>query len=265
MDRKKHLWITDVHLLPFSRRKMLNIILDQKPARVFLTGDISNCAQTLYGDLAFLGQRIGRPLLFVLGNHDYHASDIKSVHREVRRLCKQYKNLIWMDEAGIVPLNEETCVLGHGGWYDARIGNPGYLKYTFDWMLIKDFRELPTMKKRIELFRELAKESAKVLCTRVEEAVETYKSIFLLTHEPPFKEGNRANSWISEKFYEPYNTNYILGKELEKLMENHKKRYLTILSGHVHQSATLHIARNIECRIGRGSYIKISDEEIIYI
>jgi predicted phosphohydrolase len=264
MNRSKYLYLTDTHTKIFGCYKLLNTILDQKPVGVFMTGDISEGFSFL-SDLEFLGKRIGRPLYFIMGNHEYLGSSFAKVHQGVRELTAKYKNLIWMTEAGIVPLNEETCVIGSEGWYSAQIGNTEYLKFTFDWWMIEDFRKLPNMRARIEKFRELAEDSAKVLSARLEEAVETYKAVYLLTHFPPFPECNRANGWISEKFWEPYNTNLVLGQALEKVMEKYKKRHLTILCGHTHTEMTVQVSRNVECRVGKGSYNKISDEEIIYI
>jgi 3',5'-cyclic-AMP phosphodiesterase len=265
MTRFKYVFYTDTHLLPFNRYKMLSSILDEKPSGVFLTGDISHSGYTLIGDLEFFGKRIGRPLYFVLGNHDFFGSSFDKVHVQVRSLCKQYKNLIWMNEAGTIALNEETALIGKMGWYDARVGNPDYIKYTLDWFLIDDFRALSTMKARVEKFRDIAEDSAKVLSRQLEAALDTYKTVYLLTHFPPWQEANRCHSWISEQFWTPYNTNYALGQALENVMEQHKKRYLVVLAGHTHSPVSIHIARNIECRVGKGSYHKIADDEIIYI
>src|SRR4029077_20044583 len=119
LTRDKYLWLTDLHLWSWDRYKLLGTILDQKPKGVFLTGDISNSSQTLIWDLDFLGSKVGRPIYFVLGNHDLHFSSIEKTHVQIRELCKKHKNLIWMDEAGIIPLNEEVCCIGNMGWYSA--------------------------------------------------------------------------------------------------------------------------------------------------
>lgn len=263
-DRAKYLWITDPHLLPWNRYKMLNTILDEKPRAVFITGDISY-GPTLIQDLEFLGKRAGRPIYFTLGNHDYHWSSFNSVHEKVRSLCKEYKNLIWMTDSGPVSITDEVAIIGTEGWYDVRVGNPLFIKYTFDWFLTKDFKILPSMEKRIEAFRKIASEGAEIISAKLESALKKNKTIYLLTHFPPWKEANRCDSWISETFWEPYNTNLQLGKSLEKVMENHKKRNLIVLCGHTHSSMQIHVSRNIECRVGRGAYHRLMNDEIIYI
>lgn len=264
-DRSKHLWLTDTHLLPWNRFKMLRSILDEKPVSVFATGDISY-GPTLFSDLAFIGKRIGRPLYFVLGNHDYHwALSLDEVHRKVRAVCEKYKNLIWMTDAGVISLTDEVAVVGTEGWYDVRVGNPDFIKYTFDWFLTSEFKVLRSMKERIERFREISAQSATLLTSTLESAIENHKTVYLLTHFPPWPEANRCDSWISEVFWEPYNTNLALGQALEKVMEKNKKRNLIVLCGHTHSAMQIHVSRNIECRVGRGAYNKLVEDEIIYI
>ena len=221
----------------------------------------------LEGLLDFLGKRIGRPFIFCLGNHDYFGSSISATHDKVRALCKQHRNLIWITEAGIVPINEESCVIGSEGWYSVSAGDPRYIRFTFDWFLIEEFRKLPNMDARIEAFRELARQSATTLTARLEEAVETYKTVYLLTHVPTFAEAHRStNAWF-EEFWRPYNTNIPLGKALEQVMSKHKNRRLIVLSGHTHFATTCYPNRNVECRVGSASYTSIHDSDIrrIYI
>lgn len=265
MEKKKYLWLTDTHVTILNRHKLLNVILDQKPAAVFLTGDISNSSSSTISTLEFLGRRIGRPLYFVLGNHDLHFSDRNSTFNEVRSLCKTYKNLTWMTDNQTIQLSEQSCLIGHEGFYDARVGNPDYIKFTLDWLFIKDTRDLPSMKERIEMLRSWSEESITYISKKLEESLSNYKSVYLLTHFPPFTEASRCYSIIGDQFWHPYNTNYGLGQALEKIMEKYKKRNLTVLCGHVHQPVQIHAARNIECRVGRGSYHKISEEEILFI
>jgi 3',5'-cyclic-AMP phosphodiesterase len=263
-DRRKYIWLTDTHIKIYGRYKLLNTILDQNPYGVFLTGDISEGFSFLH-DLRFLGERIGRPLYFVHGNHELWGSSFKKVHEGIRKLCAEYKNLIWMTDNGIIPLNDQTAIIGNEGWYDCRVGNQEYIKYTLDWWMTQEFRELPSMSDRIQKMQQLSSESVQLLVPKLEQALETYKVVYLLTHFPTHKEGNRASGLLSEAFWAPYNCNSVLGSALEKVMERHKNRHLCVLSGHVHQSMTVQVARNFECRVGKGSYYKISDEDIIYI
>jgi hypothetical protein len=216
-------------------------------------------------DLEYLGQNLKCPMYAVLGNHEIHGSSFAKVHDGIRLLTAQYKNLIWMDDAGIVELNKQTCLIGNTNWFDFRIGNENYFNYTLDWALIEDFRKLPTMKDRLQAMRDFADDCNKAICYRLKEAIENYKSIYLLCHIPPWRECNAAKGWFNQVFLEPYNTSYALGQKIEKIMCKHKKRHLTVLAGHCHAACTAEISRNITCHVGKGSYSKIGEKEIIFI
>jgi hypothetical protein len=170
-----------------------------------------------------------------------------------------------MDNAGIQTINDDVALIGHGGWYDASHGDPKYLKYTLDWRLIKELKDLTSMSERITLFKSIAQESADKLSKLLEAAVENHKTVYLLTHMPCFADANRDEGSIMEKFWEPYNVNLTLGKALENVMQNYKKRNLIVLSGHTHFSTQIHATRNIECRVGKASYFNLNDEERIYL
>lgn len=263
--KDKYLWYTDTHIKPWTRHKLLNSILDGKPRAVFITGDIGY-GPNLISDLEYLGEKAGRPIYFVLGNHDYHGSSIEKVHEAVRKTCTKYKNLIWMTDAGAVPLTDEIALIGTEGWYDARIGNTDFLTYTFDWFLTEDFKKLPTMDARIQLFRKLADESAEKLTIVLDKAIREYKTVYLLTHFPPWREANRDSGTFLEKFWLPYNVNLALGQAIEKVMAEHMKRNLIVLSGHTHTDCWIHVSRSIECRVNAASYLGSSrNEEVIYI
>jgi predicted phosphohydrolase len=266
MDKQKYLWLTDTHLKPWTRKKLLNLILDNKSKGVFITGDISHSAPTCINDLEFLGKRAGRKIYFVLGNHDYWLSDMSKVHNDVRSLCQKYKNLVWMTESEVQPINDDVALIGAEGWYDANLGDPNYLKYTLDWRLIKDFSILSSLEERIEKFRSLSKEYTEKLIKSLSSCIDEYKTIYLLTHFPPWQEANRDAGTFMEPFWLPYNVNLTLGKALEEFMQNYKKRNLIVLSGHTHEDSWIHVSRNIECRVNKASYFgAVRNEEHIYI
>lgn len=248
-EKRKYLWFTDTHLLPWYRRKILNKILEEKPHGVFLTGDISY-GPTLLEDLKYLGKRIGRPLYFVGGNHDFSFTSFKERSQQISNICSQYKYLNWMTECDVEPLNDEVALIGTEGFYCGTNGDPSYLKYTIDWPLIKELRNLVSMNERFEMFKSLANQSVEILVPRLEKALQDFKTVYLLTHFPCWPEANRAEGTLLEEFWRPYNVNLILGKALEKVMQNYKKRNLVVLSGHTHQPMHIHVSRNIECHVG---------------
>jgi predicted phosphohydrolase len=270
MPRQRILWLTDCHLdkvSPWKKQVFRQYLLKERFNGIFLTGDISNGRNTC-DDLEMIAQTVSCPIYMVMGNHDYHWLSISQAHHNIKQLCIKYPNLIWLTEAGVIDLNEEVALLGTEGWYDAEEGRPEYLKLTFDWFLIKDFRDLPDMKARIEAWRHLADVSAKQMANALEQAMEQkYKTIYLLTHFPPWKEATRDVGTLLEKFWLPYNTNLRLGRAIEKVMKHHKKRRLVCLAGHTHSPLEIRVSRNIECHVGAGHYLgrPNSDKQIIIL
>ena len=119
--KNKYLWYTDTHLdkvTPWRKYSFLKYLEKENPVGIILTGDISNGRKT-EEDLSRIADAVSCPIYFVLGNHDYHHSSIAKTHDKIRKLCLKYPNLIWMTEAGVVPINEEVAIIGTEGWYDA--------------------------------------------------------------------------------------------------------------------------------------------------
>lgn len=266
----RYIWLTDTHLdkaFPWSLAKFLLHISRQKLDGIFLTGDISN-GYLLTKHLKLLASCVKCPIYFVLGNHDYHFSSIEQTHQAIRELCAQYPNLIWMTEAGIVPLNEEVCLIGTEGWYDAEEGKKEYLRLTFDWWMTSNFRQLPNMEDRILMWRQMATRSALDIADKLEKAIEQgFKTIYLLTHFPCWSFSTNDQGTLMEKFWLPYNTNLRLGKTIEDVMRHHKKKHCTVLAGHTHDPKSIVVSRNIDARVGAATYIGLSkhNEQLILI
>jgi len=263
----KYLFFTDTHLnrvSPWTKYRFIKNILNEDPAGMFITGDISNGLMLIL-DLEILAYFIKCPIYFVLGNHDYNYSSIDNIHNKIRNLCKKYSNLIWLTESEIVPLSEEVALIGVEGWYDAKIGNPNLLKFTTDWLLIEDFRKLHSLSERIEAFRELSNKSCEIIEKKLNQALELdYKTIYILTHFPCWKESTRDEGTLLEPFWLPYNTNIKLGQTIENIMKDLKRRNVTVLSGHSHCSTYIRVSRNIDCWVGRPNAL-ISNLQKIFI
>lgn len=267
--KKKYLWYTDTHLdkvLPWTLASFLQHLHKENPQGIFLTGDISN-GFVICRHLQLLASVVKCPIYFVLGNHDYHFSSIEKTHDSIRNLCQKYPNLIWLTESDVIALNPEVAIIGTEGWYDAQLGNPKYLRATLDWILTEEFRRLPDMNARIATFRQLASQSCNIIVDKLEKALEQdYKTIYLLTHFPPWKEATRDEGTFLEKYYLPYNVNLCLGKTIERVMDGRNKRNVTVLAGHTHTDCWIHVSRNIECKVNRAKYYgSIRNEEHIFI
>lgn len=264
-DPKKYLWFTDTHLdaaLPWATFSFLKTLKQEKPTGIFLTGDISNGILTCF-HLKMLAKTVDCPIYFVLGNHDIWFSSFEARYQQIRELCRQHSNLIWLSESEIIGLNEEVAVIGADGWYDAQLGEPKYLKYSLDRFLIEDFKKLPYLDSKIEAFRHLADISSKNISNKLEQALDlNYKTIYILTHMPPWKEATRDESSILKDFWLPYNANIRLGNAIEEIMQYRKKRNVVVLSGHTHHPEFIRISRNIQCQVGKAEIGKIKSQWI---
>ena len=264
--RNSYLWFTDTHfdkVLPWNLVSFIKTINRTQPKGIFLTGDISNGWLTSF-HLELLAKYLECPIYFVLGNHDLHFTQIEKQKAKIKNLCQRYPNLIWMSQIDAVNIDEEVCLIGTEGWYDCAEGKPQYLRFTLDWILTKDFRQLSSMEERIEYWRQMANDSVNILIPKLEKCLQDgYKNIYLLTHFPPWKEATRDIGTMFEPFWLPYNTNVHLGKALEQVMENYKKRNLTVLCGHTHAPQYIRVSRNISCQVGDAKLFKVRSQTII--
>lgn len=261
MERDKYIRFTDTHLLPWNRIPIVNYIHKENPKGIFFTGDISNIGITFISDLKFIAERIDIPIYFVCGNHDFWFSSFKETYKNIRELCNKHKNLFWLSDIDVVKITNDIGVIGSEGWYDARIGNVNYLKYTADWYMIHEFKRL-SPEERIVEYRKLAQASADRLSNLLDKSLNKLDTIYLLTHFPPWKEAHRDSGTFLEKFWLPYNVNITLGKALEEVMLKHNDKNLIVLCGHTHEEISIRVSKNIECNVGNGLSIM---GQVIYI
>lgn len=256
--RRKYLWFSDTHLDKTSildKIRFFKSINKEKPQGIFLTGDISNGLMLSF-HLRIMSAIVNCPIYFVLGNHDFHFSSIEKIHNKINNLCNKRNNLNWLNNDKIIKLSKKTALVGVDGWYDAENGNPNFLKFTPDWVLVKEFRRLNSIDERIEMWRNIAKKSADDAEVKINEAIsQGYKKIYLLTHYPPWKEATRDVGTILEKLWIPYNTNLTLGNRVKKLMSKHNKVRLTVLSGHTHDQAVIWVRKNVQCIVNDSNYL----------
>lgn len=267
--KDKYLWFTDMHLdkvLPWTLFRFILHVIHENPKGIFLTGDISN-GRLIHWHLKILAKFIKCPIYFVLGNHDYHFSSIEKVHAKVRQACKQYPNLIWMTDAGIIRLSDDVALIGTEGWYDADNGKPKYLKFTFDWFMTEDFSKLPDMPARMVAWQKLAEQSAVHLSGKLNQALQgSCSNIIVLTHFPPWKEATHDMGSFWEPFWLPYNVNLCMGKAIVATMGDYENKSVTVLAGHTHSDSWIHVSRNVECKVIADKYYGfLRNEEVIYI
>lgn len=254
MSRLKFLWYTDTHLAkmpPWKFFSFIKEIINENPAGIFLTGDIST-GPFLRIHLRLMAKFINCPIYFVLGNHDYYFTSMGKQHSKIKSICQKYTNLIWLTESDVISLTPDTALIGIEGWYDAQLGNPDYLKFTLDWILIKDFKTLPTMEERINKFKQLSEQNSNILKDKLKKTLEQdYKTIFILTHMVPYAEATRNEGSFMGQFWLPYDVNFNLGYMIDSIMKDRNKENVEIFCGHAHVPMYLKRARNISCHVGK--------------
>jgi predicted phosphohydrolase len=265
---KKYVWLSDTHLsmsiLPIMKRRFIDRITSINADGLILTGDISN-GLWLESDLRYLAEHHPNPIYFVLGNHDYYWRHMGSVHEDVRRLCKEYPNLVWLSEHDAQPIAPGVSLLGHEGWFDANCGDRDSTWWAIDRVFNFDFWRVGDHVDQIYMWRQMAKLSAESIEKRLKEAVAKSDVVYVATHFPPWPEASRADGKILEKLWHAYNTNITLGKSIEKIASTTKSQ-IVVLAGHTHLSCNLTVAKNLSCKVISSSYWgKVGPEELIVL
>jgi hypothetical protein len=255
---KRFAWVTDLHLNfldPPEIEAFLRSLADLSADGFLLTGDVGE-ADTVAAYLTILDHRLGRPVYFVLGNHDFYHGSIARVRAQVADLCDARPNLRWLPRAGVIPLTESTALVGHDGWGDGRHGDYWGLRVRLnDWALIGEFAGLDEHARLAEL-RRLGDEAAAHFRAVVPEALGRFRQVVVLTHVPPFREACWHEGRISEDDWLPHFTCKAAGEVLAGLMRAHPDRGMTVLCGHTHGAGEAQVLPNLRVLTGGAEYGK---------
>lgn len=257
-------WLTDIHLEFLKDRlasKFVGELAKQKLAGLFLTGDISTAKRLAFHLQLFADHEI--PLYFVLGNHDYYGGEIETVRRQTVDFCKQSKWLHWLPACGVVRLSNDTCLLGHDGWADGRLGD-----YTGSGVMLNDYLQIANFKKagrlgRLALLNSLGDQAAAYFRETLPVALARYNHLIVLTHIPPFKESCRHEGEISADDWLPHFSCKAVGAVLLEAMQNHPDKEMTVLCGHTHTGGEVNILPNLLVKTGGAEYGSPQIQEII--
>jgi predicted MPP superfamily phosphohydrolase len=221
---------------------------------VVVGGDIA-VADQIIDRLGQIEQVIGRPIYFVLGNHDYYGGSIAEVRDVVSELAEKSDLLHWLPTAGVVSLTESTALIGHGCWADGRAGDfslrPDLLT---DYFVIDELKGLE-YRQRLAMLNSLGDESASHLRKLLTTAMESHSEVFLLTHVPPFAdacwhEGRKASDDTLPHFV----CKAVGDLLLELLKDASPGKCLTVLSGHTHGESEVDILPNLKVVTAKAQY-----------
>jgi hypothetical protein len=262
---KRLAWLTDIHL-NFLRRAGLEAFFASLPdADAFaITGDIGEAHDVVDQLRAFAGRG---PVYFVLGNHDFYRGSIAGVRHDVLELCSELPDLHWMPDSSIVPLNEATCLVGHDGWGDGRLGDyHGSDVMLNDFGMIGEFGgfyEDPA--ERLAKMHALGDEAADHFRAVLPEALSRFRHVIVLTHVPPFRESWWHEGRISDDNWLPFFACKAVGDVLRDAMAAAPDRQMTVLCGHTHGSGDAQILPNLHVLTGGAVYGKPCVQQVLEV
>ncbi len=248
----KLLWLSDLHLdeaEPARKTRFLNRLTRGDYDAVVLTGDLS-IGKFIAGHLAEISRATGeRKIFFTTGNHDYFGSSFAKVDRVIADTCRLHLNLFPLGHGEIVELSRNTALVGHRGWYDGRAGfGANTYVNSRDYDRIEDFRGLT----RDDFFKKLGylgDESASYFRRVLPLALNSYQTVIVATHVPPFTQALRHGGNYCRMERQPYYSNRAAGNTLFGISRNFLDRKIIVWAGHSHSPATVEIGQNLKIRV----------------
>lgn len=249
-------WLTDIHLdflEPSKVDEFLDRVSDENPDGVLMGGDIAE-ADSVVEYLARMDERLGRPVCFVLGNHDFYGGSIAAVRAAVAKLCDARSRLNYLTHSSTVALTPDVGLVGHDGWADARVGD-----YRHSQVMLNDYRlirELAGVSKmaRWPLLNQLGDQAAEHVRRVLPEALDRHQHVFLLTHVPPLRQACWHQGRLSDDQWAPHFTCQAVGDAILDIMRQRPERRLTVLCGHTHGSGETRPLENVVILTGGAEY-----------
>jgi Icc protein len=246
------LWLGDLHLDKADdkkRKRLLDTIHSSKSDCVIVSGDVSNSFD-LQDHLTDMASACWpRPVYFVPGNHDYHGSSLAETEQVLEQMTKRIANFQYLNGKEIIPLGPGTCLIGLGGWADARAG---YGQHTVidtpDRHAIHDFRGMGRQQ-ALQKMTELGRVSAAAIRKILPLALTKYEHVVIATHVPPYPTAVRYNDQPCGPAHLPHFSNLSVGLAIlgiARVFSSH----ITILAGHSHSGCTQNIQPNLTIRVG---------------
>ena len=256
LSMKRIVWLTDPHL-NFLRDEEVDSFLDRVAAlerdAVLISGDIAE-SHNVVAYLERIADRLGAPIYFVLGNHDFYHGSIREVREKVAALSCRDPRLVWLSAADAIELTPRVGLVGHDGWADARLGDyERSLVMMNDYRLIAEFARMSKQERWPHLWRE-ADAAAEHIRSVLPAALERFPRVVMLTHVPPFRDACWHNGQISDDEWLPHFTSKAMGDALVAIMREHPGRELIVLCGHTHGRGEARPASNIVVYTGAAEY-----------
>jgi predicted phosphohydrolase len=261
-------WSTDPHFNFVGRatvREFCARVASSGAQALLLGGDLAEAA-TVKTWLHFVADQLDLPVYFVLGNHDYYGSSVAAVREQMNAL--DHQRLRFLDSAGVVPLSPTVALVGNGGWGDGRLGDfAGSDVVLNDYLMITELRCAGSPGEPLNPLSgwqhkgalaarlgQLGDQCAAQLRPALEQALERYEEVVVLTHVPPFKSACWHQGKLSADDWLPGFTCQAMGELLSELAESHPQRQLTVLCGHTHSEGRVAPSANMTVATGAARY-----------
>lgn len=252
----KAIWLTDLHLNFVSSdgfTRFFTALRNQAPDCILVGGDIGE-AHDFRDYLVDLQEKLSVPVYFVLGNHDFYKGSFNSVCSIAEGLERERSNIVWLKNAGVVPLSNELALIGHDSWADGRYGD--FWNSTVmlnDFALIQDLR-LPDKNDIFQCLNKLGDAAAEYLTATLLDALQQFQNVMLLTHIPPFRESCWYRGKISDENFLPFFACKSVGDAIKPIMARYPEKELIVLCGHTHSSGVVDILPNLRVLTGSAEY-----------
>jgi predicted MPP superfamily phosphohydrolase len=268
-DPMRLAWTTDIHLnfvAPPDRQAFYQAA--GAADAVLITGDIAE-SPTVAGCLKEMEQRLGKPIFFVLGNHDFYKGSIVVTRLHVSQLCSASQRLVYLSQAEVVELTPNTALVGHDGWADARFGD-----FANTEVILNDFRLIAELQHWHDpwtldkaTLQAVLQTQAGIAAEHLErvlpEAAARYAQVIVATHVPPFREAAWHRGGLSDDAYLPYFSSKVVGEVLLAVARAHAQCTFLVLCGHTHGSGALQVLDNLRVLTGAAEYGKPEVQQLI--
>ena len=248
-------WVTDIHLDFLGESEIARFcdaLTSAGPDGVLVGGDIAQAA-SFEAALHQMEERVGKPIWFVLGNHDFYGATVAAVRQRAVRLSQEGR-IVWLGAVEVVELTQHTGLVGHDGWGDARLGD-----HESSNVILNDFLRIadlvtPDRANLARVLGRLGAESALHLRRVLPMALERFAHVVVLTHVPPFRDACWHEGRISSDDYLPYFACKATGDVLLDQASRHCDRRLTVLCGHTHSAGECQPLPNLRVITGAAEY-----------
>jgi len=253
-------WLTDIHLefpSDAGRKRLADEISLQNPNNVLITGDIAN-ASKIKTLLPELQERVGVPIFYVLGNHDFYGGSIGGVRRWANKKTISGNGKLFYISGNIIQMNSHASLIGVDGWGDGLLGDGLHSNVILnDWDVIEDMRKAGILRdrsKRLAMLKKLGHEEASILGPILAQALAQSQHVYVMTHVPPWREATWHQGKHSNDDWLPWFSCKATGELIEERSAQHPGKKITVLCGHTHGAGRSQITDDIEVYTGAAEY-----------